>query len=77
MRLCRIAGHLRSVTGKFDDDYHSGDGDYCDNADDDCEDKWGIFLSFSDTLQLGTIPMIVFIMMMMNLKFRHEAYIWI
>ena len=76
MRLCRIAGHLRSVTGKFDDDYHSGDGDYCDDADDDCEEKWGIFLSFSGT-QLGTIPMIVFIMMMMNLKFRHEAYIWI
>ena len=76
MRLCRIAGHLRSVTGKFDDDYHSGDGDYCDDADDDCEEKWGIFLSSLGT-QLGTIPMIVLIMMMMNLKFRHEAYIWI
>ena len=71
MRLCRIAGHLRSVTGKFDDDYHSGDGDYCDGADDDCEEKWGIFLSSLGT-QLGTIPLIVFIMMMMNL-----AYIWI
>ena len=36
VRVCRIAGHLRSVTGKFDDDYHSSE---TDNAEDDCDEK--------------------------------------
>ena len=49
MRVCRIAGHLRSVTGKFDDDYHSSD---TDNAEDDCkeEEKRVLIFTFSTCL---------------------------
>ena len=46
VRVCRIAGHLRSVTGKFDDDYHSKDRDYCDVAE---ENKLGVLIFTLDT----------------------------
>ena len=32
--FCRTAEHLRSVGGKFHDDYHCSHGDCCDDCDD-------------------------------------------